>query len=315
MKKWSIFLLVLLIPLVISGCFGLFKKDQPEDENKVKQNGYIIYENLSLGEAVYKVKYPEKWKIKEVSTGRLATATDEVTLKVNKEQLISILAYQADQESNVLSFYNIETQTQTEVSRFLGTRIIGILKENKGEKEEAVLVINGDYLYVFKTTTPNSPEFAEFLNDITIVNNLTVTVTPVESLPSYKLYFYRSDDPEPDCQAHDYREVYISLPEEELALIPNVIKALLSPEKLELESLGLTTAIPQTTRLLSFGYDNNKAIVNFSSQLNKGGGSCEMGMRRSQIEKTLKALSEVSNLRIREVEIQVEGQLENVLQP
>jgi hypothetical protein len=40
-----------------------------------------------------------------------------------------------------------------------------------------------------------------------------------------------------------------------------------------------------------------------------------MGLRRSQIEKTLTALSEVSALRIKQVEIQVDGRSDTALQP
>lgn len=324
MKKWLIFLLVLLVPLIISGCFGFLKKSQPLDneEPEIKGN-YEVFRNQTLGEAAYEVRYPNKWKISELTNGRFATATDEVIFKVGKVQEISLLVFPATEEAKILNSYNIETQSQTEVSRFLGTRIIGQHKETKNQ-EEVLLVVNGDFLYVFKTNQLDSLEFIDFLNNITIINNLNVMVTPVESLPTYKLYFKRVGVNETDCQAIYYREVYLSLPEEELALIPNVIKALLSPEKLKLQGLGLVTTIPAGTRLLSFGYDNNKAIVNFSSQLNQGGGSpssaggagsCEMAMRRSQIEKTIKALNEVSNLEIKEVEIQVEGDSGTALQP
>jgi len=178
-----------------------------------------------------------------------------------------------------------------------------------------VLVKNGDYLYALKTNLPNSPEFIDFLNNFNILNNLNVMVTPVESFPTYKLYFMLKGKAAADCTARNYREVYLSVPEEELVLIPNILKALLSPDLLRLEALGLSTAIPKETRLLSFGYDNNKAIVNFNSYLNQGGGSCEMQARRSQIEQTLKGLNNVSGLRIRNVEIQVEGDSATALQP
>ena len=39
-----------------------------------------------------------------------------------------------------------------------------------------------------------------------------------------------------------------------------------------------------------------------------------MQMRRSQIEKTLRALNDVSNLQIRGVEVQVEGDSDTALQ-
>lgn len=300
---------LLVLPLVISGCFGLRGNNNNNQSNGSNSEDYSLYENQTLGEAAYQGKYLTSWKIKEIANGRFGTSTDEVIFKAGKGQELKVEVYPASEESKLLDGYNISTQAQTEVSRFLGTRIIGQLKADEKQEEEAVLVKNGDYLYVFLTNLPNSPEFIDFLNNVNILNNLNVMVTPVESFPIYKLYFILKGKANPDCSAHHYREVYLSVPEEELVLIPNIMKALLSPEQLRLGDLGLYTAIPKETRLLSFGYDNNKAIVNFSSHLKQGTDTCTFEMRRSQIEKTLKSLNEVSNLRIKEVEIQVEGEV------
>ena len=300
---------LLALPLIISGCFGLRGNNANNQSNGGDSEDYSLYENQTLGEAAYQVKYPTAWKIKEISNGRFGTATDEVIFKANKGQELKVIVEKPSEENKILDSYNITTQAQTEVSRFLGTRIVGQLKADEAKGEEMVLIKNGDYLYVLKTNLPNSPEFLDFLNNINIINNLNVMVTPVESFPIYKLYFILKGKANPDCSAHHYREVYLSVPEEELVLIPNIIKALLSPSQLRLGDLGLYTAIPKETRLLSFGYDNNKAIVNFSSHLKEGNDTCAFGMRHSQIEKTLKSLNDVSNLRIKEVEIQVEGEV------
>ena len=309
MRKIPLLLTVLLVPLIISGCFGL-GKDKPEEETN-----YLVYENLTLSDASYSVRHPEAWKVTEASTGQLGTSTDEVIFKVDRSLIISILTFKDIDSETVLAGYEIESQTQTEVNRLLGDRVIGLNKE-QSIQEEAILVLNGDYLYILKTDLPHSPEFTDFLNKVTIFNNLNVIDDTVneENRPVYKIYFGRTAN-QGECNVSYYRKVYLSLVEEDLALIPVAMKGLLSPQQLKLDELGLFTAIPEGTKLLSFGYDNNKAIVNFNYRLNQGGGSCEMTMRRSQIERTLKALNEVSDLNIQQVEIQVEGQVEGVLQP
>jgi len=312
MKKYFPLLLLLILPLIISGCFSLAKKVQ-QTEEKADQ----LYKNEALGKAAFSVKYPANWRKKEISTGKFPDINDQVTFKVSSNYQIIISVFTAKEEQGILDSYNIESQYQTEVSRLLATRIIGTVKPSTKKREEAVLVRNGDYLYVFTTNSPGSVEFINFLNNINIDNNLNTVEVPVEEdkRPIYKLYFGLTSSQDTDCVAKYYREVHLTVLEEEIALIPIIIKALLSPDQLKLEELKLFTAIPENTKLLSYGYDNNKAIVNFDKELNSGGGSCAMQMRRSQIEKTLISLSEVSNLNIKAVEIQVEGSFENVLQP
>jgi len=301
---------MLLLPLAISGCFG-FSKDKPILDPK-----YTVYKNKTLGEAAYQVRYLDKWELTEEATADLGTSTDLAIFKVNRDQKITVKVYQEAEESVILELFNIESQSQTEVNRLLGERVIGTAKDNN-EPVEAILIKNGEYLYVLKTNQPHSAEFIDFLNNITIFNNLnTVEVLPDEiKRPIYKLYFGRTGISPDNCGVSYYREVYFNKPDDEIELIPKIIQTLLSPDQLRLEDLGLFTAIPEGTRLLSFGYDNNKAIVNFSAHLNLGGGSCSMAMRRSQIERTLMSLNEISNLQIKEVEIWVDGSADEVLQP
>ena len=311
MKKIKLLLVFLTLPLVVSGCFKFSRNTQILDPK------YLVFNNQTLAEAAYQVRYPEKWDLSEDSTGAMGTSTDVAVFKVSREQKISATVYQGVAESEVLAMFQAESQSQTEVNRLLGSRLISAGPDND-TPVEAIVVKNGDYVYVFQTTVPHSPEFVDFLNNVTIFNNLNSVAEPPAAevkQPIYKLYFGREGANLDSCTVSYYREVYFNRPDDEIELIPKVIQTLLSPEQLRLDELGLFTGIPAGTRLLSFGYDNNKAIVNFSAHLNLGGGSCAMTMRRDQIEKTLMALNEVSNLKIMQVEIQVDGSTDEVLQP
>jgi len=307
MKKYLFFLLV-LIPLLISGCFGF---GDNSDQDQVKEVEYELYRNESIGEANFKVKYAKEWRLEEISNGLFGTSTDELLFKVGLNHRISLKVLKDIQAEALFEPYTYEEITQTEVSRFIGKRIVGY-KENEEKKEEVIAVSNGLYIYLLSTNKPDSPEFIEFLNNITIDNNLNeVEVTPDKSI--FKLYFARNG--QENCQASYYREIYLNPEAEEFALIPKIVMAILRPGELALENLELFTSIPLGTKLLSYGYDNNKVIVNFDLTLNEGGGSCMMELRRSQIEKTLFSLNENTDLDIREVEIWVNNSPDEVLQP
>lgn len=71
-----------------------------------------------------------------------------------------------------------------------------------------------------------------------------------------------------------------------------------------------TNAIPANTKLLSLYIENGTAYAEFSKEIqNYGGGSCNVGAIRAQIEKTLKQFPTVDK-----VEISVPG-VTNPLQP
>jgi hypothetical protein len=71
------------------------------------------------------------------------------------------------------------------------------------------------------------------------------------------------------------------------------------------------TAIPKGTVLNNVTLDDGIATADFSAQLeNYGGGSCNVGLIREQIERTLKQFPGVQG-----VIISVEGRMEDVLQP
>ncbi|MBT3689969.1 GerMN domain-containing protein [bacterium] len=307
MKKYSLILLILVVPLIISGCFGFGDNSNNEEEKPE----YIIYRNGTLGEADFMVKYNSEWKLEEIVSTRLASSTDEIVFKVGLNHKISLNIYNDIDADTFLESYTFEEITQTEVSRFIGKRIIGYI-EDENNKEELIVVTNGSYIYVLKTNKPDSPEFVEFLNNVAIINNLNEIAEPNKK-SVYRLYFINDD--QESCQATYYREIYLIPEQEEFAFIPRVIMALLRPGELALDEVSLNTSIPLGTKLLSYGYDNNKVIVNLSHNLNEGGGSCMMESRRSQIEQTIMYLNELTELDIREVEIWVENSPENVLNP
>lgn len=74
---------------------------------------------------------------------------------------------------------------------------------------------------------------------------------------------------------------------------------------------GFFTSIPVGTELNSIRVENGVAYADFNENLQEGvGGSCKVSMIRSQIEETLLQFNTVED-----VEISVNGQTENILQP
>jgi hypothetical protein len=70
----------------------------------------------------------------------------------------------------------------------------------------------------------------------------------------------------------------------------------------------LNTSIPQGTQLISASYDRGKVTANFSSDIDVF-GSCSQDQVRAQIEKTLKYIPVVTQRIIKEIEIQVDGEV------
>jgi len=89
------------------------------------------------------------------------------------------------------------------------------------------------------------------------------------------------------------------------------IEELLKGPSVEEKALGLSTAIPAGTKLLSIDIRGGVARVDFSKQLEKGvTGSARVTVVRNQIEKTLLQFESVSK-----VIIMIEGENEEILQP
>lgn len=310
--RYSIILL-LFLPLTLTGC--IFNKNNEELAPAEAEIKYNVYQSEKLGEFYFSAKYLDGWTVQENSTEKFDEFKDEVIFKGELEE-ITVNILDKKEQQTVLDLFNIETQAQTEVNTVLGNRILGSLKDDSNKRWEVVLVESSSYLIVIKTDYPASPDYSNFLNDFSFAKLADQAVKPKSDVITLKLYFDNNQSDDFSCEAKAVKTVTIRRTEEDLGLIPQVVKLLIQlsiPEDLAKE--GLLTAIPVNTRLYSFGYENNKAIVNFNAELNEGGGSCLMLMRRSQIENTIKALNEVSGLQIREVEIQVEGETDTALQP
>ena len=308
MPQRYLLLLLLILPLALSGCF--FKK--PVNENINQANDFAIYRSADLNGFSFAAKYPKSWQLAEQSTGKYGDFKDGVSF-TNSNETIGVAILNAEDRAMVLNTFNIESQSQTEVNATLANDIFGTgMKGELGDRFEAVLAENGAYLILIKTNVPGSADFQKFLNDFSFTKLNGVADKNI----SLKIYFDDGRAADVDCQAGVPKTVTIERPSDDLALIPKVTQLLIQLSVTEeLAKENLITGIPLNTRLLSFGYENNKAIVNFNADLNEGGGSCLMAMRRSQIEKTIKALNDVSDLQIKEVEIQVEGETETALQP
>jgi hypothetical protein len=299
--------LLFVVSLILSGCF--FNKTSQND-NQPAADSSVVYESLNLEGFSFKVKYPKSWTYQEISTGEFGDFANQVIFNADGEQIKVLLSKPADQEE-LLTGYNVESRGQTEVFAQLSEKISGI-KAETGQRFEAVLISNDPYLILLETDAPGSAAFYEFLGNFSFVK----FAQKKEPNISLKIYFDSAAVDNSNCEATVFKTATIARPEEELGLIPAVVNLLVQlsvPEDLAAENL--LTAIPINTRLLSFGYEDNRAIVNFNDYLNEGGGSCLMQMRRSQIEKTLMALNEVSALDIKEVEIQVQGESSTALQP
>jgi len=311
MKQKFAILLILLIPLVLSGCFN--KAGEPPQEEIVSYNIYI---HDSLEQGGYKVKYPAKWLVEETSTGKFGDKNDVTSFKVSDQEEIVVSYHLVNDD--IVGSQVIESQSQTQIDGRLANDYLVLNQENENQRLRFISIVSEKYLYLIESNNPGSEAFDSFINNLTFLE-FQVKQPELKQFGNevkFKLYFDKINDENEDCLASGYQEVIAIRPEIEIGLIPVVIKSLIQVSNSEeLAGQNLASALPINTRILSFGYENNTAIVNFNDELNTGGGSCLMSMRRSQIERTLKALNDVSNLQINYVEIQVNGESETALQP
>ena len=77
-----------------------------------------------------------------------------------------------------------------------------------------------------------------------------------------------------------------------------IIRALMRGPTPEEASVGLTNPFPSGARLGSVAMNGNILVADFSSGMGNVGGSCRAQSIRASLEKTLKALPTVSNVRI-----------------
>ena len=316
-------LLFIILPLILSGCFFNFKKNPTQ----VPEDKYKNYESAMLNGLSFAARYQKDWQLNEQATGKYQDFKDNAVFQ-GKDETISVNVMDAKDKEQIVESFNVESQAQTQVDGTLGDKYAGLSdKNNPSTRFEASIMQSGDYLIIIKTTKPGSADFADFLNNFVFTKleatqseKSATSTTPVQKPRSdnltISLYFLNNKTGATDCQAKAVKKVIVKNPDNDLTLIPDMMRLLIQlSQPNALPDANLYSAIPVNTRILSFGYEDNKAIVNFNSYLNQGGGSCEMQARRSQIEQTLKGLNNVSGLRIKNVEIQVEGNSQTALQP
>jgi len=322
MKK-PYLLLAIIPPLILGGCFFNLKKNQIQ----VPEEKYNNYESAMLNGLSFSARYQKDWQLSEQATGKYQDFKDAVYFQ-SKDETISVNIMDVKDRDQIIKSFNAESQAQTQIDGTLGDKYTGLSDAgNPNSRFEVSVMQSGDYLMIIKTTTPGSVDFADFLNNFVFtklepsLNNESGTgAVPVQKPRSdtltISLYFLDNASGTTDCQARAVKKVIVKTPDNDLTLIPDMMRLLIQLSQPDaLPDGNIYSAIPVNTRILSFGYEDNKAIVNFNSYLNQGGGSCEMQARRSQIEQTLKGLNGVSSLRIRNVEIQVEGDSQTALQP
>lgn len=141
----------------------------------------------------------------------------------------------------------------------------------------------------------------------------TQTITPVELEEPITeerfVYFITPENVESgscDQVTPVVREV-----ESSLSIEKTILEELLAgPAEKEVEA-GMTSAIPEQVSVINITVDEGVARANFSTQLNEGvAGSCLVTAIRAQIEQTL-----LQFLDIEEVEIAVDGETKEILQP
>jgi len=309
--------MIFTLPLFLGGCFLKPNKDV-SPEPKETETVYNVYLQNAVLQGGYKVEHPADWPVEETTTNKFPKFNDITTFTVSANETIKVMIFKVAEEDSILSSYNIESESQTQIDGRLANDYLVQDLQNNNQRLKMISVINGDYIYVLVSSNPGSLAFDQFINKFIFLAYAPPPVPPQSfgNEVTFKLYFDNLNKDNGDCLPDGYQQVTALRPTVEIGLIPLAINALIQASAAEdLAGQNLSSAVPINTRLLSFGYENNTAIVNFNDELNSGGGSCTMAMRRGQIESTLRALNEVSNLRIRDIEIQVNGETETALQP
>jgi spore germination protein GerM len=92
----------------------------------------------------------------------------------------------------------------------------------------------------------------------------------------------------------------------------NILDELLKGPSPDHKSKGYYTALPPKAKVNFLKFEKGTIHVDFDNAINKGGGSCDMEQRRSQIENTLR---NIPGHEVKKVIISVNGDSQNVMQP
>lgn len=122
----------------------------------------------------------------------------------------------------------------------------------------------------------------------------------------FALYFVRNDVEEGKCATVPPTKATLYRETSGKNVFEKVLNMLLVGPGLD--QANMTTKIPSGTKLLSADYENGTVTVNFSSAFNATADECTMKQRKSQIEKTIKYVTAVTNQVVRKIVIEVEGE-------
>lgn len=93
----------------------------------------------------------------------------------------------------------------------------------------------------------------------------------------------------------------------ELSLIPSVVKIIMQYPREELDKLGFKPVMDENVRLLSYGYSYNNVVFNFN-ELIRASNACPLATVKNSLLQSLQSLQASSNLQIKSLEIQIDGQ-------
>ncbi len=175
------------------------------------------------------------------------------------------------------------------------------------EREQWVIAhIQGDLGFVVAHISTNSTDVLfDVLQHMTVTTKKKIGYQP-ESIP-VKVYFVKQSTNMSDCSKVAPITRYITKTPQ---VAGATLAQLISGPSREEKKLGYVSEIPSDSWVYSIAITNGFALVNFSKEIDVGGGSCHKTALRAQIEKTLLQFPTVKT-----VEIQVEGNSATALQP
>jgi len=200
-----------------------------------------------------------------------------------------------------------------------------LAKPLEGDLNLATIVWSGDQVLLVAYNRSNLLEAERLLESIqistvaisentvasssatTTVNRVNVTKPALVKSDGYvvNLFFPKIDSS--DCQQLGSISIKIKDVETELGLIPSVVKIIMQYPVSELEKLGFKPLFSENIRLLSFGYSNNTAVLNFNELL-RANSVCPINTVKNSLLQTMASLRSSSSLQIKSVDIQIDGQ-------
>jgi len=191
-----------------------------------------------------------------------------------------------------------------------------VLTEGIADSDAKDAGLFGDYQIEVKLNKPlpgsGFVEVFDYSPKDGTVENLTKTAITFENNEKIKVkVFFNNNSFDPamlDCS--NVFAVQREVPQT-LAIARAALEALLQGPTNEEKTLGFFSNINDSVLINSLQIENKIARVDFNERLQEGvGGSCRVSAIRSQIEKTLKQFSSVS-----EVVISINGEKDLILQP